>query len=88
MADTMRRGNPTPRHTSPTTVDPEIARAVAAFGMVVHEKLGRGGEPEDQLRAPVEALLRRLATHMGFRAIPYGEVRLKELRARPGLDPV
>jgi len=60
-----------------------VADAVAAFGASVAEKLGRGGEDEEQLRGPLETLLRRLARHLGLRAVPYGEVRLKDIRARP-----
>jgi hypothetical protein len=60
-----------------------IASAIAAFGRAVATKMGRGGEREDQLRAPAEALLRQMGQHIGVDAVPYGEVRLKDLRARP-----
>jgi hypothetical protein len=61
-----------------------VAAALAEFGRDVGQKLGRGGEPEDQLRGPVERLLGRLSRYIGLRdAVAYGEVRLKDLRARP-----
>jgi hypothetical protein len=50
----------------------------------VGRKLGRGGWPEDQLRGPLERLLGRLSQHVGLPdAVAYGEVSLKDLRARP-----
>jgi hypothetical protein len=64
-------------------LDP-VARALMEFGYDVGRKLGRGGQPEDQLRGPVERLLGLLSRHVGLRdAVAYGEVRLKDLRARP-----
>jgi type ISP restriction-modification system protein/N-6 DNA methylase len=60
-----------------------VADAVAAFGATVSEKLGRGGAPEDQLRGPLEVLLKRVAVGLGLDAVAYGEVLLKEIRARP-----
>ncbi|GAA1772759.1 hypothetical protein GCM10009734_97130 [Nonomuraea bangladeshensis] len=56
---------------------------VAKFGRVVAEKRGLGGAEEDQFRGPLETLLRDLGALIGVEAIPYGEVRLKHLRARP-----
>lgn len=60
-----------------------IAAALASFGRSVARKLGRGGDPEDQLRGPLEILLQDVASHMGLGAIPYGEVQLRAIRARP-----
>lgn len=61
-----------------------VDTALAAFGREVARKLGRGGQPEDQLRGPLERLLGRLSQHVGLAdAVAYGEVTLKELRARP-----
>ena len=58
--------------------------ALAAFGREVGRKLGRGGQPEDQLRGPLERLLGRLSRHVGLPdTVAYGEVSLKDLRARP-----
>lgn len=60
-----------------------IGSAVAAFGRTVATKMGRGGDPEDQLRGPAETLLARLGKHFGLNAVPYGEVQLRDIRARP-----
>lgn len=60
-----------------------VAVALASFGRSVARKLGRGGDPEDQLRGPLEILLQEVASHMGLGAIPYGEVQLRAIRARP-----
>ncbi|MFF4237800.1 type ISP restriction/modification enzyme [Actinomadura geliboluensis] len=56
---------------------------VAEFGRTVSQKRGLGGADEDQLRGPLEILLRKLGTFIGVEAVPYGEVRLGSLRARP-----
>lgn len=64
-------------------VEDPVAEAVAAFGAAVAEKLGRGGDQEEQLRSPLEELLRRMGRHIGVRAVPYGEVQLRSIRARP-----
>jgi hypothetical protein len=56
---------------------------VAKFGRTIAQKRGLGGAEEDQLRAPLEILLRDLGSLIGIEAIPYGEVTLAHLRARP-----
>ncbi|MFD7157574.1 type ISP restriction/modification enzyme [Kribbella sp. NPDC059898] len=56
---------------------------IAEFGRSVARKLGRGGNPEDQLRGPLEILLRGIGSSSGLDTVAYGEVALKELRARP-----
>lgn len=64
--------------------DDPVSAALSAFGYEVGRKLGRGGQPEDQLRGPLERLLGRLSHHLGLRdAVAYGEVSLKDLQARP-----
>jgi hypothetical protein len=61
-----------------------VNAALSAFGREVGRKLGRGGQPEDQLRGPLERLLDLLSRHVGLPdSVPYGEVSLKDLRARP-----
>lgn len=60
-----------------------VRDAVMAFGMDVSAKLGRGGAQEDQLRGPLEVLLKRVAIGLGLDAVAYGEVHLKGIRARP-----
>ncbi len=67
----------------PDGAEDQVAVAVADFGRMVSEKLGRGGQDEDQLRGPVEILLRRLSVRIGVEAVAYGEVDLKDIRARP-----
>ena len=71
--------------TSLSGAKPEPADiALASFGYEVSRKLGRGGQPEDQLRGPIERLLCELSRHVGLRdTVAYGEVELKNLRARP-----
>jgi hypothetical protein len=56
---------------------------VAKFGRTISQKRGLGGAEEDQLRGPLEILLRELGTLIGVEAVPYGEVSLGHLRARP-----
>ncbi len=63
--------------------DDPVSLAVAEFGRTVATQMGRGGDDEAQLRGPLETLLRRLGRHLGLKAVPYGEVQLKDLRARP-----
>ena len=60
-----------------------VEEAIREFGKRVRLKLGRGGQPEDQLRGPVERLLADVGVHVGLEAIAYGEVALRDLRARP-----
>jgi hypothetical protein len=63
--------------------DDPVSLAVYEFGRTVATQMGRGGDDEAQLRGPLETLLRRLGRHLGLTAVPYGEVQLKDLRARP-----
>jgi hypothetical protein len=61
-----------------------VDAALTSFGQDVTRKLGRGGQPEDQLRGPIERLLGQLSRHVGLPdTVAYGEVVLKDLRARP-----
>jgi len=76
-------GNDLRRPDWPDRVTNELATAVAEFGAQVAEKLRRDGEPEDQLRAPTENLLRRAGQILGVRVVPIGEKHLRELGARP-----
>ncbi len=63
--------------------------AVSRFGASLKAKLsGKGavGAPEDQLRAPLEALLAEMASILLFRAgsvVAVGETTLSEMRTRP-----
>ena len=76
--------SPRPRHLRvvPDVSDPPAA-LVANFVYAVARKLGRGGNPEDQLRGPLEVLIEQVGQQYGLDPVPYGEVGLKELRARP-----
>jgi len=60
-----------------------VAAAVSEFGHTVARKLQRAGQKEDQLRGPIEVLLTRLGEQFGLDVLPYGEVALRTLRARP-----
>jgi len=66
-----------------------VAAAVSAYGAAVSRKLSAvavSGDPEDQLRAPLEALIADLAEHAGFdrtKLTLIGETRLSDLRTRP-----
>lgn len=66
-----------------------VEEAVAAFGAAAKAKLSNpavSGEPEDQLRAPLEELFRRLALLAGLPAGALslvGETALADLKTRP-----
>jgi hypothetical protein len=83
MAGASGRGKRVGRRIRDGRVEDLVAVAVADFGRAVAEKLGRGGHDEDQLRGPVEILLGRLSVCIGVDAVAYGEVDLKDIRARP-----
>lgn len=63
-----------------------VNKLVGEFGAAAKAKLAAGGQPEDQLRAPLENLLHGLAELNGFPAgalVLTGEKSLAELRTRP-----
>ena len=66
-----------------------VEEAVSEFGTLAKAKLNNPsatGEPEDQLRAPFEQLLSRLAILAGLKAadvVAVGETSLSEIRTRP-----
>src|SRR5689334_23321142 len=60
-----------------------VQAAVSAFGAEVTPKLKGGGWQEDQLRGPLETLMRAVGGHLGFTITLTGEVPLVDLRARP-----
>ena len=69
---------------SPNADGDPVGAALEAFSRDVGRKLGRGGQPEDQLRGPLERLLGQLSRLVGLPdTVAYGEVSLKDLRARP-----
>lgn len=69
--------------------EPSLTDAVSRFGVAAAAKLsnvGVSGEPEDQLRSPLETLLADLAALAGFSdgaVIAVGESSLSELKTRP-----
>jgi hypothetical protein len=69
--------------------DLTVEKAVSEFGALAKSKLenpSATGEPEDQLRAPFEQLLSRLAVLAGFKAlnvVAVGETSLSEIHTRP-----
>lgn len=73
----------------PHTMDTRFRTAIATFGANVKAKLSNPaakGEPEDQLRAPLERLIVDLAEICGFpRAVvtAVGESSLSEMKTRP-----
>jgi hypothetical protein len=66
-----------------------LAEAVSRFGVSLKAKLsakGASGAPEDQLRAPLEALIADLAGILAFKTgevVAVGESSLSELKTRP-----
>jgi hypothetical protein len=66
-----------------------LAVAVSRFGVAVKAKLSSkaaSGAPEDQLRAPLEALLQDLVSILGFsagRIVAIGKSTLADLKTRP-----
>ena len=66
-----------------------VEAAVAEFGAIAKSKLNNPsvtGEPEDQIRAPFEQLIARLAELAGFKSgsvVPVGETTLASTHTRP-----
>jgi len=63
-----------------------VKKAVGEFGAAAKAKLNQGGQPEDQLRNPIEQLFAALAAECGLPAgamVLVGEKSLSELRTRP-----
>jgi hypothetical protein len=67
-----------------TDVERQIASAISAFGSVVAPRLrAEVGSPEDNLRGPLEVLIRRVGEALGLRVLTHGEASLPELSVRP-----
>jgi hypothetical protein len=63
-----------------------FAEAISAFGASAKAKLNQGGQPEDQLRNPIEQLFGALSAQCGHAAgacVLVGEKSLSDLRTRP-----
>lgn len=68
----------------PGGVASAVAAAVAAFGAAVAPRLAAPtGEPEDQMRGPLETLVSSVATALGRNFTAVGESSLADLRVRP-----
>lgn len=63
-----------------------IKKAVGEFGASAKAKLNQGGQPEDQLRNPIEQLFAALSIEIGLPSgsvTLVGETSLSEMRTRP-----
>ena len=63
-----------------------LAKAISDFGSAAKAKLNQGGQPEDQLRNPLEQLFGALSAECGHAAgalTLIGEKSMSELRTRP-----
>jgi hypothetical protein len=68
---------------APGTLGEAVAEAISEFGAAVLAKRSLGiGQPEDQMRAPLEQLLRRIAKAQHTKLVAHGEVRIADLRVR------
>lgn len=59
-----------------------VSKAVSVFGAAVTAKLAGPGQPEEQLRSPLEALLGTVATGLGLKLVLVGEHSLPGLQLR------
>lgn len=66
----------------PGSVEAAVASAVAVFGAAVAPKLAGPGQPEDQMRGPLETLLINVAKGLGLSLNPVGEHSLADLKLR------
>ncbi|WP_063820890.1 type ISP restriction/modification enzyme [Parafrankia elaeagni] len=60
-----------------------VAAAISTFGASVKVKLVGVGQPEDQLRGPLETMLASVGAALGLTVVPVGETPLTELGVRP-----
>jgi len=69
---------------TPSDLAAVVAVAVSTFGAAVKPRLaGPVGEPEDQMRGPLENLLATVAEQVGVRFTMMGEASLSDLKVRP-----
>ena len=61
----------------------DMSAAIEAFAADVTAKTKAGGAPEDQLRAPFEALMKTVGATMGKDVVCTGETSLPSLQGRP-----
>lgn len=68
----------------PSGLSTVVAHAVSVFGAAVKPRLSSGvGEPEDQMRGPLENLLALVAAEVGVTFTMMGEASLSDLKVRP-----
>lgn len=68
----------------PSKLVTAVAAAVSAFGATVKPRLSSSvGEPEDQMRGPLEVLLASVAEAVGVKFAMMGEASLSDLKVRP-----
>lgn len=68
----------------PSKLVTAVAKAVSAFGTTVKPRLSSPvGEPEDQMRGPLEVLLASVADAVGVKFAMMGEASLSDLKVRP-----
>lgn len=85
----MSRPLDSPSSPNPVTTTNDLAGAVARYGETARSKLANpaaAGAPEDQLRAPLEELVREIAALCGLASdavVMVGESSLSELKTRP-----
>ena len=69
---------------SESQIEEALSAAVSAFGAAVQPRLASGqGEPEDQMRGPLETLLGTFAAAIGVSFTAVGEASLSDLKVRP-----
>ena len=69
--------------TPPKPLLDKAVEAVARFGKSAAVKLNGGGQPEDQLRSPLERLFADMAEGLGISLVMIGETSLATLGVRP-----
>ena len=63
-----------------------VSAALSRFGAAVKPRLAAPvGEPEDQMRGPLENLLGEVAAEVGVKFTMMGEASLSDLKVRPDL---
>jgi len=68
----------------PGAVAEAVKQAVSVFGADVAPKLAGGeGEPEDQMRGPLETFMQAMAKALGVTITAVGETSLSDLKVRP-----
>lgn len=74
---------PNPR--THTSSPPDFNAAIALFGIELAPRMRGDGRLEDRLRAPVNDLVQRVGTLLGFTLQIHDEVTIADLRSRPDI---